>query len=319
MHSQVRVPGRRLSLASFSGDPWVNFPFYLLLPLAAGIVFAVSSMCFKRAFTEGAGLARTFFVNNILLGLAFLPMLLIEAPPIGWERIHLPLATGAVFFAGNVINFMAMRRGDVSLVTPLLGTKVLFVALISALIFQAPLKPEHWWGAALTCIGVLVLGATDVKEGSWLCPTTALSILSGACFGLCDSLLQAWAKDFGIYRFLPIMFAFVSVQSIGLKFNFKAPLRSMPPAAWKWLLLGSVLTVSQAMLLCFAIAFYHDATGINVVYSLRGLWTITLVWFLGHWFGNVERTSASGKMIWRFLGAILMTIAVALSVRAAKE
>lgn len=291
-------------------------PLYLLMPLGAAMVFALASLFIKRAYAEGVSASRAFLANNLALGLTFLPMLLVDSRPIAWSKIHHPLLTGVVFFVGQVANFLAIRFADVSLVVPLLGTKVVFVALFSALLFDAPLEPEHWWAAGLTAASVLMLGATDLKAKRGIGAGTLLAMFSGACFGLCDAQLQQWAGGFGLFNYLPVTLGLVALLSLVLT---RAAWNLGPPvtrSGGQWLAGAAALTALQGALICIAVGRYHDATGANVVYCTRGLWSVALVWFLGDALGNDERRTGGKKMFWRIAGALLMTVAVVLVVKA---
>jgi hypothetical protein len=69
------------------------------------------------------------------------------------------------------------------------------------------------------------------------------------------------------------------------------------------------------MAMGIALAFFNDPTGVNIIYSTRGMWSLALVWFAGSWFGNPERSSAGPRaMAWRFAGTSLITAAVILAV-----
>lgn len=63
---------------------------HLFLPLLAAIAFAAGSLVYKRAFTEGAGIAHALVVNNVALGIAFLPLAWLDPKPIPWHLAHLP-------------------------------------------------------------------------------------------------------------------------------------------------------------------------------------------------------------------------------------
>src|SRR4026208_2026704 len=103
---------------------------YLLWPLFAALVFALGSMVFKRAFAEGATVAHAFTLNNALLGIVFLPLLWIEPRPVPWHDWSLPVLTAVAFALGHLLNVLSLRVGEVSLATPLLGAKVIFVGLL---------------------------------------------------------------------------------------------------------------------------------------------------------------------------------------------
>src|SRR5882672_8320312 len=102
------------------------FDMYLLLPLLAAIVFALGSMVFKRAYDEGAGVVHAVVVNNVLLAILFLPLFAFESKPVPWTQWIYPVATGAAFAAGHLLNVLSLRVGDVSVAIPLLGSKVIF-------------------------------------------------------------------------------------------------------------------------------------------------------------------------------------------------
>ena len=137
---------------------------HLLLPLIAAIAFAAGSMVFKRAFAEGATLSHAVVVNNVILGLLFLPLMALDPHPIPWDRWHLPFITASTFVAGHLFNVAALRAGDVSVATPLLGVKVVFVALIARFAFGWPLSSGQLTAAALTSVGVLITGESGLGK-----------------------------------------------------------------------------------------------------------------------------------------------------------
>jgi hypothetical protein len=55
-----------------------------------------------------------------------------------------------------------------------------------------------------------------------------------------------------------------------------------------------------------------SATAVNIVYSVRGLFSVLAVWLVGHWFGSAERHLGGPVLRLRFVGATLMVAAVAL-------
>src|SRR5437016_2261327 len=138
---------------------------YLVLPLLAAIVFALGSMVFKRAYEEGAGVAHAVVVNNILLAILFLPLFALEPRPVPWNQWLFPVLTGAAFAVGHLLNVLSLRVGDVSVATPLLGAKVIFVALLARFLFGWPLTARQWFAAGLASVGVFLMGLTDFKPG----------------------------------------------------------------------------------------------------------------------------------------------------------
>lgn len=298
----------------------MNRPTLLLLPFVAAFVFALGNILQKRAFKEGAGILSAFVLNNLLLGLAFLPFLAVAPRTIPLHLVWQPLLAGGFFYLGSISGLLALRYGDVSLVTPLLGTKVILVALVSVLVFHVPLRAGQSMAAALTTAGVLVMGITDVHPTRRFGVTTGLATLCSLCFAICDTLIQQWAAPFGIQTFVPLLFGTLAVlSSLVIVWQGRELLR-IPRPARKWLGAAGLAIVTQAMLVTFSIALTKDATGVNVVYALRGLWGLALVWVVGHHFGNTEHRDAGTRTLaLRLIGALLILGAVLLAVLAASR
>lgn len=291
-------------------------PFYLLLPLFAAILYALGSIAIKRALGEGVRAGQTFFLSNVILGLVFLPLLGVGFGAIDWSQVGKPIAMGTTFFVGNWLTFAAIRRGDVSLVTPLMGTKVVFVALGVALFTGSLPSPALMLAAVLTTLGIFVMGMADIRGGSHLLLTIATALASAACFGLNDVLVNHWAADFGELPFLALGSATVAIWSLLAWLCQGRPpfFPKGPGAIWAWA--GTSIVAVQALVLGIALAYFNDATGVNVVYASRGLWVIALVVVFGRFFGNSEHRDRGRGFLWRVAGTLLLTVAIVIAVAA---
>ena len=58
---------------------------------------------------------------------------------------------------------------------------------------------------------------------------------------------------------------------------------------------------------------FGDATRVNIVYALRGLWAILFAWLLAGSFEGGERFASRSVMLRRAAGALLLTGAVVAS------
>ncbi len=291
---------------------------YLLLPLAAAVFFALGSMVYKRAFAEGAGVVHALVVNNLVLGIAFLPLLLLETKPVPWHHWHMPLLTALAFLVGHLLNVVSLRVGDVSVATPLLGAKVIFVALVGWVVFGTRLNTAQWMSAGLATAGVVVMGLTDFRSGGRMGLTTVTAMGCALAFALVDTMIEVWGGGFGVWSFLSLQFAGLGLLSLATLPFFGVRSLRASRNAWKWVAAASVLSGLQAILVTCSIGFWRDAAGVNVVYATRGLWSIVLVWCAGHWLKNTERTSAGAKkMGLRLAGAMLILAAVVLTAKSA--
>lgn len=287
-----------------------GIPWYLLLPLVAAVGYAIASLLLKKALTEGAHPMACFHINNWASSLMFLPLALLESQPVAWQLWYVPAGLGLLFFAGCWFTFVAMQRGDVSLVTPVLGSKVVFVALGSTLFIAGSMRPLMWLAAVITTAGIFVMSATDFKtpKGARLAGPVVMALVSAAFFAFGDVFVQRWAPSFGPRTFLAIMSGTTGVLSLAMV----SLLPKAPPMPWnratRWSVAGSALIAVQSMMLGLSLALFNDAIGVNVVYATRGMWSLAVVAVLGPLLGNRERHE-SGKAygIRVVAGALLMT------------
>ncbi len=310
----LRLPG---AVSSATSARTLNLPLYLLFPLAAAAIYALSSLFVKRALGDGVSLNQAFHITNIAVGLVTLPVILWQREPVAWEKLHLPLVMALSFFAANWFTTLAIRSGDVSLVTPIMGTKVVFVALGTLFWLRESLPQLLIFAAFLATLAIFMMGVPDMAKGRHFLRTTLFALCSAATFGTGDLLLQAWADHFGRLAFVAVASAGVGLFSL---IAIAASQLSAKPFRWpkapgaRWIWIGTTLVGIQAIFMGVSLATFHDATGINVVYSLRGLWAIVFVGLLGSWFENRERHTAGKMFVWRVLGTVVLTVAIVLAV-----
>jgi len=289
----------------------MSFPAHLLLPLASSVGYVVAVLLVKRSAFFGVGLWRTTFVANVATGLCFAPLWLLGGTGQPATMLWQPAVVGALFFAGQVCTFWAIN-GDVSVATPVLGLKILMVALLSSVLLADPV-PLKWWVAAALSTGAIALLNGGGQSGRRKVGTTVMAAsLAAASFALSDVLIQKWAPAWGAGRFLPLLFWALALFSLGLIPFFRAPLREISRPAWNWLLPGALVLALQAASMTYAVAVFGEATAMNVVYSSRGLWSVVAVWLIGHWFRNEEQHLGAVVLRRRLGGALLMLAAIGL-------
>jgi len=136
-----------------------------------------------------------------------------------------------------------------------------------------------------------------------------------AAFALTDVLQQRWVQQWGFGPFVATMFSSIALFSLGLIPFFRAPLRELAASSWRWALGGGATLSLQATGMAYSIATFHEVTTTNVLYNTRGIWSVVLVWVVGHWFENAERDQGTRVMIRRLSAALLLLLAVLLSIR----
>lgn len=296
----------------------MTIPWYLLLPLAAAVIYSVASLFLKKALTEGAHPMACFHINNWACSLAFVPLAFLETQNVQWNLWFVPVGVGVMFFCGGWFTFIAMQRGDVSLVTPVLGSKVVFVAFATTMMIADGMSPLMWIAAVLTTAGIFLMSVTDLKTppGARLAGPVTMALISASFFAFSDVILQRWAPDFGGRAFLAVM----SATTGGLSALAMAVGLKRPPMPWSramaWSVGGSALVAGQSVLMGWALAFFEDAIGVNVVYATRGMWSLLIVAFFGPLIGNRERHESGRAYGARVIAGSLLMAGVVCAVLA---
>jgi drug/metabolite transporter (DMT)-like permease len=289
-----------------------GLPLHLLLPLLAALLYVVGVMLAKRSADLGVGVWRTAFVSNLVAALAFQPLLGLGGTWQPLARWWQPAVVAVFFILGQTFTFVSLTRGDVSVATPVLGVKIILVALFTTLLRAGGVGGRLWVAAALSTLAIALLnfqgGGRHHRVGS----TIVAAVMAAASFALFDVLVQKWAPPWGVGRFLPVMLWFVVLLAFGFVPLFRAPLRDIRREAWPWLLGGCGFIALQSVIFVSCLAKFGNATAANVIYSSRGLWSIVAVWLVGHWFHNAEQHLPPRVLLGRLAGAVLMFTAIAL-------
>jgi drug/metabolite transporter (DMT)-like permease len=284
----------------------------LLLPLASAMLYVVGALLMRRAADFGVGFWRTTFVANVICALVFSPLLLLGGQ-FHLELLWQPAIVALLFAAGSILNFISLDRGDVSLATPVLGVKIILVALFTTVLVGQTVTPRLWAAAALCTTAIALLNWTRAAHHHHVTTTILAAGSSAAAFALFDVLVQKWSPAWGVGRFPPTMLGFVGLFAVGMVPRFPGPLTAISGRAWPWLLAGSVILGCQSLVFVGSVAQFGNATAANVMYSSRGLWSVVAVWLIGHWFSNAEQNLGAGILRWRLIGAALMMVAIALA------
>ncbi len=291
-------------------------PLHLLFPLASSFGFVLAMLYTKQATGRGASpWTGTFFANLWLaIGWAFVFAGQDERLPMeGWWQAGL---IGAAFVVGQLLTYLAFSLGDVSVAAPVLGVKVIIVALVLALIIGEPVTGQVWLGAFLAAAGVAVIqfGASSAARNRLTATravlTVVLALLSATSFSLFDVGLQTWGRAWGADRFLPPMFVSTGLLSLAFLPRVDSLSRLRQLGVLRPLLLGTIVMALQSMSMAYALNHYGDATRINIVYALRGLWAVLFAWWLARQFGGAEAQLAPRIMLIRLAGAILLMLSI---------
>jgi drug/metabolite transporter (DMT)-like permease len=281
-----------------------------LLPLLAAVVYVLGALLLKRAVELGAGTWRIAFACNVTAALVFAPLALLGGNIPSWQLLWQPALVAMLFVVGQFFTFESLQVGDVSIATPVLGLKIIFVALLTTVLLRDHLSTPIWIAAVLSSVAVGLLNFTSVAHRR-VGLTVLLASAAAAAYAFFDVLVQRWSPSWGAGRFLPIMMAFVGVLSLPLLLLDRS---SPVPAAQKWLIGGALCLGTQSVMFVSGLALFGHATRANVLYSTRGIWSVVAVWVVGHWFRSSEQHLGRRVLMWRLIGAALLMSAIVLVV-----
>ncbi len=281
----------------------------LLLPAMSALLYVLAALFIKKAITAGCDQRHVNLCVNLLPAVIF-QLLWLYSGPLDWTQAWKPAVAACTFFGGQVFTFLALRNGEVSVTTPVLGTKVVFTAMFSAIVFAQALELRWWLGALACSLGVvLVTGATWRTLAPRLLRRDALFATGAAItFGLTDVLVQHWERAVGIPAFVALMFGCTGILVLAV---FLPGLRGgIPAAGIKPLGAGAILYSLQILGMAVALGLHESATAVNIVYGSRAVWSVVLAWMLARFLQAEEARDAREVMVRRLAGSLLVFGAV---------
>ena len=286
-----------------------NLPPYLLA-FGAGAFYALSALLCKRGLELGAGTIRSLIFSNWIMALFFIPFPFIEGDVPALKDIQTGILLGSIFFISQATCFFALEKGDASMITPIMGSKSIFVASF-VFFFDLTGTPstETWIATALAAIAVcLIAWPKNGIKPSYL--AISLGLLTAAGFGLTDALVPELAQKSSPAHVIFSMFWTVGLSSFILLPFVQGKFTRFNKSSDKWMFLSCIPMGLQAVLMSVAIGFHEVPAEANVFYACRGIWAIILTAWLGEKIGLFESQIGKAVLSRRLLGASLLIIGI---------
>ncbi len=292
----------------------------------SGILFGLGAATFQsisyllsRAFFSRHGHSPWLLlvVSHTIMGvMALLALPLVYPVDMSWNRDIILGAAGAggFYLLGQHALFVALRHIDASRIAPLLGAKILFLALVTILFGGEWLSPQQWMAVMLAVGGVYVLNDAGGRP-PWRGGLAVAVAVVG--YSLSDLSIVRLVAGTGLDNWRGSLFGAVLTYSFcGLvlaPFLTRLPEASQPKI-WRSAL-AYALCWFTAMILLYACFAEIGAVFGNIVQSTRGLISIMLGLLLVHMGRlDIERRVGLHVTLKRGLGAVAMTLAIALYV-----
>ena len=285
---------------------------FLLFPLASSILYVIAALFLKQAAAKGIDIWRTAFVCNAATSILFLILWPLGGEPIQGHLLWQPLVVALFFVLAQLLSFLAFKIGDVSVAIPVMGSKVILVALFTTILGVGSVPASLWIAAVLSAVGIAFLNQKGQSRHEHVLRTVWLALAAAASYAIFDVLVMSWAPQWGVGRFLPLVMIMSALLSITFLPFSKKQQSDENRRSHRPLYFGAFFIALQALILVSALGIYGEATAINIIYSTRGLWSILAVWFFGHWFANTERTQGGTVFKARLIGAICLSAALVL-------
>ena len=282
-----------------------------ILALSAGFLYACSALLCKRGLELGSGTLRSLVYSNLLMSACFLPYPFLSKNSLSLEFVFYGSLLGFLFFLSQMLCFLSLKRGDASLMTPIMGSKPVFVAIFVATFSLTPngLTPSIWIAVALATLSITLIGWPSTKA-DFSPPGILLAVTGAAGFGLLDSLVPFFTHQSDPFFLLFVVFGSVGLFSILLIPWTEGPFIRYRSPSDLWMWLSAIPMGGQAICMSMAIGFYQIPTQANIFYAGRGFWSVILVALLGGWLGLSEGKSSPKLLLRRMVGALLLLIGV---------
>jgi drug/metabolite transporter (DMT)-like permease len=287
---------------------------HLGIAFISGWIYAAGAIFAKQALNRGCGLWHTNFFSNVAIGVLGAPLWFFVEPVVAKGAWSLAIYAGVAFLIAQVFIFLAYARSDPSITTPLVGTKVLWVALVSAVVFAKSLSSRWWWAAGLAVLGIFLV-TWQPNEGRKFRGSilgASLSIVAAVFFGSSDVLLAHAAQHVGGIGALAMLSSEVGLFTLAIyPVIFGKKIWIIPADKGRsWLALGLGLLTLEAVVLRSTIAISEEAVAANILYSARCMWGVLLTWWMSRFLNLSESKMKPSAMLLRLLGAVMLSIAI---------
>lgn len=289
--------------------------------LSAGCT-AVSYVCSRRFMTRSTlGSRQLTAMSFSLMGLASAAMLpfFLDQPWPPLRTLVLPLLMACGFFLiAQITSFVVLKYIQASRISPLLGMKIIAIAVLTPLFLGTLITPTQWVAVGMSVVAALLL----IQIGGRLpWQATAGVAVMVICYSLSDIGIVQLVAALDCMGHGAVMLALVLIYLLAGIVGFLALLVWGIPARSEWKL---ALPYTTAWF-CSAIFYFISLRHLGVVLAIivqatRGLQSIALGAILAHrGHHDLEEHVDKLTLVKRIAAAILMAAAIAVYVCSAQS
>ena len=286
--------------------PDILFPF-----------FSAALYCISITLAKYATRAETFsgismlVMNNILSGLVFIPAIFFDSTMPDWSIVWQPLLASGFCAIGNIAIFICAEKGEVSLMTPIMGIKIMFVIFFSRILLNTSIPHSITLAGIICCMAVFIMGwqKKTLHSSNKLVITISLALCACISYALCDVIMQKYAPNFTRNAMLSLTTVAMPLSIIPfLPRFFKDVVRSNKTT----LAVGAtsaIIMVFEMYLMFLSIVGEVGAALCNILYNTRGIISVIVIFIVGKFIKEMKEVSKTSALQ-RIIGASMILGAV---------
>jgi len=297
---------------------------YYLAVFCAALLNSVNNVANKHVVAPHTlGALQATFLIQILAALCSVPFIIAlhQAPPTAaWLPVLVAVALG---LGGYVVLMLAFTREDVSVVGPILGLKVIFLAVLESLLHRTIITPGVALGALVSMVGITFISQRDrwsLQTRDLLRPGVVLMAVAAFAYAVCDLFIKQaitnWnGNSLGVTLYITCFMGVGSLLALAGQACWSTADRvqwsRIRPVLWPLLISGAtVLGTQYALFTAFGLS--TSVTFTNIVYNIRGLLIVGLTAFLVLGRGSTVERAGWRAYTFRATGAVLTLVAIVL-------
>ncbi len=285
----------------------------IFFPFIAAALYCISVIFVKLASRnkELSGVS-VLVMTNLLSGTLFIPQIFFESQLPSLSIIWQPLLASAFCAVGNIATFICAEKGEISLMTPIMGIKILIVIMLARLFLDVELPHALTISGAICCLAIFIMGySKDSLKSKKLVFTFVLAIIACASYAACDVLMQKYAHNFTRSAMLSLTTIMIPLSIIPLLPRFIREVRVARISTISIGFASAAFMVIEMYMMFLSITGEVGAPLCNILYNTRGLMAIVFIYILGKRFASLRELSKTSAMQ-RAIGATMILIAVAI-------
>lgn len=294
---------------------------YEIMAFVAAITVSFAMLFTKKAYAEGARQNHVLIATTVFQPFIYILLIILNGEPVvNWNQIHWVLIYSALLAIGMLIGFKSISMGDASIISPIMGSKVVFVAIGTYIFSVGNISKEVIIGVVLCVVSIILLGIefkkTDIekqdKYGKDILLPILLALIAITFLGFSDIVIQEKAPEFNKLVFMLVGSTIVALFFLLKGYITGARIKTAPKPVRKWIWLSGISNGGTGLLLALAIAYYGHATEFNIIMGSRGVVSVISVALFAKTLKLREGKKSKTTLVMRLIGSVCILIATVL-------